>query len=247
MTVAGVLTEVAARAKESGAPGCCMKLLLGDRVLASHLVLRDLDLEDGCALQLVKSQVRSFAPASPEAFAPASPEMMVKTMLTGDSGTGKSQLMNRFVRGQFTHEFISTLGADFLTKLLVVDNHQVFRMQIWDMSGLECFQTITCSYFREAGACLLVFNIADRNSFHHIPSWKQQLEEFGSESLMQCLVLVGTGADRGDRQVSEEEAWTLADELGCSYHEVSSKTGECVSEAFFAVADKYLNQSEART
>ncbi|CAE8642602.1 unnamed protein product [Polarella glacialis] len=247
MTVAGVLKEVAARAKESGASGCCMKLLLGDRVLASHLVLRDLDLEDGCALQLLKYQVRSFAPVSPEAFAPGLPEVTVKTLLMGDSGAGKSQLINRFVRGEFAHDFITTIGVDFAMKRLAVDDHQGLRMQIWDTAGQERLGTVTPSLFRGADACLLVFNMADRTSFHNIPSWKQKLDQFGSDSLMQCLVLVGTGADRGDRQVSEEEALTLAEELGCSYHEVSSKTGEGVSEAFYAVANWYFDQFEART
>ena len=52
----------------------------------------------------------------------------------GDSGVGKTSLMNQYVNKKFSNQYKATIGADFLTKEVMVDDRLV-TMQIWDTAG----------------------------------------------------------------------------------------------------------------
>uniref|UniRef100_A0AC35GKL0 Uncharacterized protein n=1 Tax=Panagrolaimus sp. PS1159 TaxID=55785 RepID=A0AC35GKL0_9BILA len=89
-------------------------------------------------------------------------------MLLGDSCTGKTCLLIRFKDGTFmNNNFISTVGIDYRNKLVEVDKYKV-KLQIWDTAGQERFRSITSSYYRDADALLLVFDVTSRPSFENI-------------------------------------------------------------------------------
>ena len=82
---------------------------------------------------------------------------LVKLIIIGDSGVGKSSLMFKFSDGSFTKATIPTIGIDFKVKLLKLPSGKVAKIQIIDTAGQERFQTITRSYFRGAQGILLVY------------------------------------------------------------------------------------------
>eukprot|EP00232_Nephroselmis_pyriformis_P004904 CAMPEP_0182914120 /NCGR_PEP_ID=MMETSP0034_2-20130328/38392_1 /TAXON_ID=156128 /ORGANISM="Nephroselmis pyriformis, Strain CCMP717" /LENGTH=88 /DNA_ID=CAMNT_0025050861 /DNA_START=309 /DNA_END=571 /DNA_ORIENTATION=+ len=76
-------------------------------------------------------------------------DYLIKLLLIGDSGVGKSCLLLRFSDDQFTSSFITTIGIDFKMKKMLIDNKWV-KLQIWDTAGQERFRTITNAYYRGA-------------------------------------------------------------------------------------------------
>ncbi|EDX14143.1 GD21052 [Drosophila simulans] len=63
---------------------------------------------------------------------------LLKVIILGDSSVGKTSLMNQYVNKRFSNQYKATIGADFCTKEVVV-NDRVVTMQIWDTAGQERF------------------------------------------------------------------------------------------------------------
>jgi Ras-related protein Rab-7A len=43
-------------------------------------------------------------------------KVLLKVIILGDSGVGKTSLMNQYVNKKFSNQYKATIGADFLTK-----------------------------------------------------------------------------------------------------------------------------------
>nr|CCD15702.1 unnamed protein product [Trypanosoma congolense IL3000] len=186
----------------------------------------------------------------------ATKRQLLKIIILGDSGVGKTSLMHQYVNKKFDNRYKATIGADFLTKDIDVDGKLV-TLQIWDTAGQERFQSLGSAFYRGADACVLVFDITQSDSFSHINSW---LEEFRAQAGLRDSVLIGNKSDLADRrQVASRtaEAWCESlsnrSESGqvqggartgeveqIMYFEASAKDNVSVEDAFLAVARSAL-------
>lgn len=82
-------------------------------------------------------------------------DFLIKLLLIGDSGVGKSCLLVRFADDAFSPSFITTIGIDFKIRTIELDGKRI-KLQIWDTAGQERFKTITTAYYRGAMGILLV-------------------------------------------------------------------------------------------
>uniref|UniRef100_A0A914DFX8 Uncharacterized protein n=1 Tax=Acrobeloides nanus TaxID=290746 RepID=A0A914DFX8_9BILA len=143
------------------------------------------------------------------------------------------------------NNFISTVGIDYRNKLVDVDKYKV-KLQIWDTAGQERFRSITSSYYRDADALLLVYDVSNRSSFENIRNWLSQVKEFAKESVQ--MTLIGNKIDlSSQRKVKIEEAKQLAMAYNISYMETSAKTGQNVQEAFHALAKRLVASSRGES
>ena len=86
-------------------------------------------------------------------------DYLFKVVLIGDSGVGKSNLLGRFTRNEFSNDSKSTIGVEFATRSIVVDGKTV-KAQIWDTAGQEAFRSIARAYYRGAVGCLVCFDVS---------------------------------------------------------------------------------------
>ncbi|KAE8213324.1 hypothetical protein CF319_g5357 [Tilletia indica] len=161
-------------------------------------------------------------------------DYLIKLLLIGDSGVGKSCLLLRFCDDAWTPSFITTIGIDFKIRTIELDGKRI-KLQIWDTAGQERFRTITTAYYRGAMGILLVYDVTDEKSFGNVRTWYSNIEQHASEGVSK--ILVGNKSDWDDhRVVTEEQGRALAQELGLKYIETSAKTNSNVEEAFFSLA-----------
>jgi len=169
---------------------------------------------------------------------------LLKVIILGDSGVGKTSLMNQYVSRRFSSHYKATIGADFLTKEVMVDDKLV-TMQIWDTAGQERFQSLGVAFYRGADCCVLVFDVNVAKSFEHIDNWR---EEFLSQAAPRNketfpFVLLGNKIDLENRAVTQKrsQAWCQANG-NIPYFETSAKEAINVDQAFQTIAKNALQQ-----
>ncbi|KAH6864050.1 ras family-domain-containing protein [Alternaria alternata] len=166
-------------------------------------------------------------------------DFLIKLLLIGDSGVGKSCCLLRFSEDSFTPSFITTIGIDFKIRTIELDGKRV-KLQIWDTAGQERFRTITTAYYRGAMGILLVYDVTDERSFNStspldIRTWFSNVEQHATEGVNK--ILIGNKCDWEEkRAVSTEQGQALADELGIPFLEVSAKSNINVDQAFYSLA-----------
>lgn len=166
-------------------------------------------------------------------------DVLLKVVMVGDSGVGKSCLLKRFASKEWQDGYISTIGVDFEIVTLKLNN-QVVKLQIWDTAGQERFHNITTSYYRGAHAIMLVYDITSSQSFQNVSAkWLEQIRMYANRD---CVVLVvGNKSDLTDqRAVTNESAQELADHFNLDVMDASAKDGVNVDRAFHWLAEKGL-------
>lgn len=93
----------------------------------------------------------------------------------GDSGVGKSCIMNQFIHAKFTEKHELTIGVEFASKIVTFDDGVNVKLQIWDTAGQEQFRSVTRGYYRGAICCVLVYDITKRRSFRNIKKWLEDV------------------------------------------------------------------------
>ncbi|KAG8651307.1 ras-related protein RABE1a isoform X1 [Manihot esculenta] len=183
--------------------------------------------------------------AAPPARARADYDYLIKLLLIGDSGVGKSCLLLRFSDGSFTTSFITTIGIDFKIRTVELDGKRI-KLQIWDTAGQERFRTITTAYYRGAMGILLVYDVTDESSFNNIRNWICNIEQHATDNVNKVLVGNKADMDESKRAVPTSNGKALADEYGIKFFETSAKTNLNVDEVFFSIA-KDIKQRLAET
>eukprot|EP00038_Savillea_parva_P029333 m.70425 g.70425 ORF g.70425 m.70425 type:complete len:214 (+) comp8644_c0_seq1:337-978(+) len=173
-------------------------------------------------------------------------QVLLKVVLLGDSGVGKTSMMSNYVNKRFSNQYKATIGADFLTKKIAFDG-TVATMQIWDTAGQERFRALGVTFFRGADCCVLVFDVTAQSSFDSLDDWRSTfLEQSGCEDPEKFpFVLVGNKIDLESRSVDEEQARQWASSKQMKYFECSARESLNVEQAFTAVAELAMSQYEA--
>lgn len=158
-------------------------------------------------------------------------ENSVKIVMVGDSGVGKSCLLDKFLDTASTNNFISTIGVDIRTRHLKIGNKTV-KIQVWDTGGQQRYRPVLASCYRGAVGVIIVFDLSNRRSFCNIKQWMVEVEEFSTLPQSRKL-LVGNKADLEERrEVEVAEAEEFADTIGVQYIETSVMGKSNIQEAF---------------
>ncbi|CAJ1073755.1 ras-related protein Rab-15-like [Xyrichtys novacula] len=165
-------------------------------------------------------------------------DVLVRLLMLGDSGVGKTCMLRRFAESEFNPTHISTIGVDFKMKTLEIDGVKV-RVQIWDTAGQERYKTITKQYYRRAQGIVFVYDITNRLSFQHLAMWAGDVDEFAPDKVQR--ILVGNKSDdEPSRQVTKEQGSKLAETYGMDFFETSASTSTNINESFTRATELVL-------
>jgi len=173
-------------------------------------------------------------------------KVLLKVIILGDSGVGKTSLMNQYVHKRFSNQYKATIGADFLTKEVMIDDKLV-TLQIWDTAGQERFQSLGVAFYRGADSCVLVHDITDSKSFDNLESWMDEFLVHAAPRNPETFpfVVLGNKADLASkkRQVQTQKAQSWCQSKGNIPHfETSAKEAVNVEQAFQTIAKNALQQ-----
>jgi len=174
-------------------------------------------------------------------------KQLYKIIILGDSGVGKTSLLNQYVNGRYTQQYRATVGADFMAKEVMIDD-RVVNLQIWDTAGQERFQSLGPAFYRGADCCVLVYDITNQKSFESLDSWRDEFLMQGNPKDPENFpfIVLGNKCDKeGDRKVAKSvsEKW-------CKNHgsvelfETSAKDNVNVESAFQVIAKAAASQDK---
>ena len=174
-----------------------------------------------------------------------SPALNCKLVVLGDSGVGKTSLIHRYVQNQFRADFKATIGADFNSKTINVANQEV-DLQIWDTAGDERFHSVGAAFYRGTDACILVYDVTQRESFNRLKAWEQDLfTKSGIDQQDFPIVVFGNKADlEAQRQVSAEEGQQFGRQNDVPVFEVSAMSGQNLGVGFEKIVEVFLARAE---
>ncbi|AAS54747.1 AGR257Cp [Eremothecium gossypii ATCC 10895] len=159
-----------------------------------------------------------------------------KIVFLGEQGVGKTSLITRFMYDTFDDHYQATIGIDFLSKTVYLDDRTI-RLQLWDTAGQERFRSLIPSYIRDSHVAIVVYDITNKKSFEYIDKWVEDVRnERGEENLILCIV--GNKSDLVDeRKVTVEEGENKAKLLNAKiFVETSTKAGFNVGALFKRIA-----------
>ncbi|ELP92221.1 hypothetical protein EIN_117950 [Entamoeba invadens IP1] len=171
-------------------------------------------------------------------------DLLFKILVIGDSGVGKTSIMQRYCDLDFSSDYISTVGVDFKPKMLEVGEKRI-KLQIWDTAGQERFMNITAAYFRNTTAVLIVYDVNNRVSLERVQMWYSEVKEKTGKNTP-VTVIVGNKKE-GDVEpvVKITEAQEVGKKIGgVKVMECSAKEGVGITEIFDYVVEEVLKNME---
>jgi small GTP-binding protein len=151
-----------------------------------------------------------------------------KVVMIGDSGVGKTALVNRMSDGNFSPNHVPTVGSQFVTIELTVEGRELV-FELWDTAGQEVYRSLVGFYARDARGAFVVADVTSRRSYEALKGW---ISFIRAESPSAKLVLFANKIDLAGRVVRSDEFKALADDQQIELFEGSAKSGEHVADAF---------------
>ena len=95
-----------------------------------------------------------------------------KVVLIGESGVGKTSIINRYISNTFSATLTATPGASFTTKTIYLKEYdQSIKFEIWDTAGQEKYRSLAKVFYKNASVCILVYEITRRLSFEELKKY----------------------------------------------------------------------------
>lgn len=160
-----------------------------------------------------------------------------KIVFLGDQSVGKTSLITRFMYDTFDETYATTIGIDFLSKTMYLEEGKTVRLQLWDTAGQERFRSLIPSYIRDSHVAVVCYDITNKKSFLNLDKWIKDVKVERGDDVV--IVLVGNKLDLAStkRQVSTEEVEQLHNKIGSKFYiETSTKANHNVKLLFKKIA-----------
>ncbi|CAG5162885.1 uncharacterized protein ALTATR162_LOCUS6309 [Alternaria atra] len=164
----------------------------------------------------------------------SNPLKKFKLVFLGEQSVGKTSLITRFMYDSFDNTYQATIGIDFLSKTMYLEDRTV-RLQLWDTAGQERFRSLIPSYIRDSSVAVVVYDITNKKTFENTRKWVDDVRgERGNDVI---IVLVGNKTDLNDkREVTTAQGEEEAKKNNLMFIETSAKVGHNVKALFKRIA-----------
>lgn len=179
-------------------------------------------------------------------------EHLFKVLVVGETSTGKTSFIKRYVHNFFSRAYKATIGVDFALKTIQYDENTSVRLQLWDIAGQERFGSMTRTYYKDASGAFLAFDVNRPKTFESVLRWKKDLDDkvsLSDGSNIPCLLLANK-CDLVQNRTEEEERVLkeFAKEkgfIGCLY--TSPKDNVNIEEAARLLVGEILRRQQSLT
>jgi len=175
---------------------------------------------------------------------------VAKVLVVGNVATGKTSIIRRYTRNEFSSDYQTTIGVDFSLKSLTTDGVDI-NVQLWDIAGQERFAGLSRIFYTHAVGAIVVFDIWDRETFNNAAMWKKDIDAkvFFPNGEKIPVILLANKCDL----ISESQQPSITSEQideFCRKHDfiasyqVSAKTGANIKEACLFLISRIVQNNK---
>ena len=168
----------------------------------------------------------------------------LKVILIGESGVGKTCLINVSTGLSFDTNEKATLTASYLKKTITI-NKISYVLCLWDTVGQEKLRNLTKIFFKNSKIVIFVYDITNKKSFEALASWERDVKNLLGDNIVKGVV--GNKQDLFmDEDVTEEEGANYANSINAKFRLVSAKTDpQSFNVLLEELLKEYLKKNEA--
>ena len=168
----------------------------------------------------------------------------IKIVLIGESGVGKTSIIERFIENKFEENIDPSLGGSFFEKVLLFNDGEKLTFDIWDTAGQERYRALTQIFYKNAKVAILVYDITRQNSYNELTKfWFNKVKENSNSDII--LVLAANKLDLAElEEVNEDDAKKFAKEKNIDFFSVSAKNDYGIEKLFTEIAKKITGRDD---
>ena len=169
----------------------------------------------------------------------------IKVILIGESGTGKTSLINATMGLKFKDTIESTTTNSFSSKTITINNKE-YVLNLWDTIGQEKFRSLTKIFIKDSKIVILVYDITRKASFNELNFWLKMIQDIlGDEPV---LGICGNKSDLFVKeQVKEEEVKKYSEEKNIPFKLTSAKNPLSFNKFLEDLVKQYLEKRGVET
>ena len=174
-------------------------------------------------------------------------ETLLKLIIIGDSGVGKSNFLFKFIEGQFSPAHVATIGFDYKSKIIILpQSKKKVKLQIWDTAGQEKYMSLNKNILQRVQGVILMYDITKRETFERLNIWLKIIKQMISEI---PIILVGNKLDEENseengRLVEYNEGEAFAKDHQFQFIEASALNGTNIDEVFNNISELIIKNME---
>ena len=160
---------------------------------------------------------------------------VTKLILAGDSGTGKTNLINVSAGFPFNSGILTTTSCSYIQKIIKKNNKE-YKVNLWDTIGQEKYRSLTKIFLKDSKIVIFVYDITNRATFESLKYWKKIIDDIlGNEPV---FGVVGNKNDLYyEEKVKAEEGEEYSNSIGAKFLITSAKNN---SKAFSIFIEQLL-------
>ena len=163
----------------------------------------------------------------------------------GESGVGKTYLVNYFLKEKPLLNYIKKNEYEFNYKLISIRNKSI-KIKLFDTLGQEVYKNFNLSLLKSVDAILIIFSLTQKDSFNFVKTWYEQYTQLGDVK-DKIIYLIGNKSDDDkNKEIKNEEAINLANELSLEYFETSAMNGNNINKIFLKICLNLMESFEAK-
>ncbi|MFW9820035.1 MAG: Rab family GTPase [Candidatus Thorarchaeota archaeon] len=171
-------------------------------------------------------------------------EYVLKIVTIGPGGVGKSSIIRRFVKNEFSFDYKFTIGVEINSKIVEYGKGSFAQLTIWDIGGQERFRILRRNFYEGTYGALVVFDLSRPQTFSKMKEWVSDLNVKLERKVP--IVILGNKSDlipEIGKSLDQNEIYHFVEKLDCIYLETSAKTGQNIQEAFVRLTEMIVKDT----
>jgi small GTP-binding protein len=171
----------------------------------------------------------------------------LKIIIVGNSGTGKTSYVNKWVKDEFTEQYHVTIVSEFSYKVTEYKG-KIYKINIWDLAGMDQNICITKIFSKDAHGCVVLTDITNEKSLESSIKWKESIDEttkFLDGGLIPCI-LIRNKIDLLNKDINDDNKIKefVENNNFINVFNTSAKTGIGIEESMYYLIGNIIDRLE---